>query len=249
MDTKKFESDYQKFLKNYFNKKRAVQVKRYLYSDLKHYGISVWQRRKFVKEYKKKLESLTKKEALSLIDFYWKKPSFEERAMAITILNLHASNLTLEDMPLIEKMMRQSKGWALLDSLIIPIMPVILEKYKKGYMYLNKWIKDKDFWVRRSALLAQLELLRKGKGDRDLFFELAESQFDEKWMNEVYKDKFQNQRAKFFIRKAIGWTLRDMSRKNPKIVFDFLKKNKPAMSGLSFREGSRKLSDDIRSKL
>ncbi len=63
------------------------------------------------------------------------------------------------------------------------------------------------------------------------------------------QDKLQNKRAKFFIRKAIGWTLREMSQKDPKVVFEFLKANKNKMSGLSFREGSRKLPESFRKKI
>jgi 3-methyladenine DNA glycosylase AlkD len=59
-------------------------------------------------------------------------------------------------MPLIEKLMKESKGWMLLDELIIPIMPILLERDRRAYAYLDKWIKDNDFWARRSALLSQL---------------------------------------------------------------------------------------------
>ena len=233
---------HQKFLKENFDPKRAVKEKAYLYSELKHYGIAAKVNQSFFAKHKKFLSALTKTEVLNLVNNLWQKPSHEERSLATHILELHKDKLNATDMPLIEKLMRECRGWALLDNLIIPIMPTLLAKEKGLYVYLTKWIKDTDFWVRRSALLAQLLFFRKGvDGNKELFFKLAKSQFNESWIDEIYTDKLQNSRAKFFIRKAIGWTLREMARKDPKSVITFLTKNKKLMSGLSFREGSRRL--------
>jgi 3-methyladenine DNA glycosylase AlkD len=46
----------------------------------------------------------------------------------------------------------------------------------------------------------------------------------------------------FFIRKAIGWALRDYSHTGPEAVRDFLLANRGRLSGLSFREGSKHLA-------
>jgi 3-methyladenine DNA glycosylase AlkD len=242
MDKEKLIDNYRIFLIENSDSDRAIQEKRYLYSDLKHYGVSVWKRREYFRKHQKDLSELTKKEAVNLALKAWKDDYFEVRALALSLLEINSHKLDKSDMPIIEKLMRDSKGWAFLDSLIIPLIPSILEKDKSVYEYLQKWIKDKDFWVRRSALLAQLLLFRKGKGDKKIFFEMAESQFDEIWIDKVYSDKLIRTRARFFIRKAIGWMLREMSAKDPESVTKFLKKNKNKMSGLSYREGSRKLS-------
>lgn len=219
-----------------------MQEKRYLYSDLKHYGVSMWEMEAYFQKHKKEIENLSKSDALDLAKALWKSPSHEERSMALRVLQAHKEELNTSDMPLIEIMMRGARGWALLDELIIPLMPEILEKDEKAYQYLHKWIKDDDFWVRRSALLAQQMFFRKkGGGDLALFFEMAKSQFDESWIDKNYPDTLQRKRARFFIRKSIGWTIREISVKQPDVVRRFLAENKDKMSGLSFREGSRKL--------
>ncbi len=250
MDQTEFIREYKQFLNDNFNPERAEEDKAYLYSDLKHYGISSPVSKTFFSKHKKYLASISKADAIKMVKYLWSKPSHEEKNGALTVLHLHLKELEVSDMPLIEELMRGCKGWALLDNLIIPAMPTLLKKDKKTYSYLRKWIMDKDFWVRRSALLAQLLFFRAGTGgDTQLFFKLAQSQFDESWINKAYKDKLQNSRAKFFIRKAIGWTLREMSLKNPQVVFNFLKENKSKMSGLSLREGSRRLPKDLQKKL
>lgn len=242
---------FKKFLENNYNSARAQKEKAYLYSDLKHYGIGSTPIRNFCSKYKKDLRELDKTSALKLAKNLWSQPSFEEKANALGILDLHKELLDITDMHMIEKMMKECKGWALLDSLIIPLFPYICKKDKKAFAYLKRWIKDSDFWVRRSALLAQLLLFRLGDklGDKKLFFEFAVSQFDESWIDKIYKDKLQNSRAKFFIRKAIGWTLREMCAKDPKSVFDFVRKYKGKMSGLSFREATRKLPESMQKQI
>ena len=140
MDINNFINEYQEFLSKNSDAERAKQEKRYLYSDLKHYGVSVWQRRAFIKKYEKKIKTLSKKEALDIVKTMWNKPYFEEKALALNILEIHKDKLDLKDMPLIEHMMRESKGWAFLDSLIIPLMPELIQKDKRAINYIKKWI-------------------------------------------------------------------------------------------------------------
>ncbi|GIK84147.1 MAG: hypothetical protein BroJett025_07690 [Patescibacteria group bacterium] len=250
MNIQQFLKAYYEFLIEHTNPQRAKKEKAYLYSDFKHYGIAFGLRSQFIKKYKKELAQLEKTDALNLIDTLWHKDSFEEKMLALDVLGLHAKKIDHTDMPFIEHLLRTSKGWALLDSFIIQIMPGLLEREPQTYDILKKWITDSDFWVRRSALLSQLLFFRKNNGgNKKLFFDFAVSQFDEGWIDSLYKNTLDKKRAKFFIRKAIGWALREMSVKDPQPVFKFLKRYKNEMSGLSFREGSRKLPEELKKLL
>jgi len=242
--------DYKKYLKEHANAERAEKEKAYLYSDLKHYGLAAAEMGTFFRQSQKTVAALSKAAMLTICLELWQQGTHEERVFALYILERHKNALNLEDKNIIEKLMRESKGWALLDSLIIPIMPTLLTKYKKTYGWLKEWIKDDDYWIRRSALLAQLLLFRTGsKCDKELFFTLAESQLDESWIAVKYIKTLDRSRARFFIRKAIGWALRELSQKDPGSVVKFLNKNKNSMSGLSYMQGSRKLSDKFKKAL
>jgi 3-methyladenine DNA glycosylase AlkD len=92
---------------------------------------------------------------------------------------------------------------------------------------LAVWASDDDFWVRRAALLAEHDALRAGTGDFTLWSRLAVSMLDER---------------EFFIRKAIGWVLREVSKKRPEATYEFLRKHRDRVSGLSLREGAKYLS-------
>ena len=64
---------------------------------------------------------------------------------------------------------------------------------------MDRWATDPDFWVRRSSLLAQLRPIRQG-ATLDRFLRYADPMLEE---------------PEFFIRKAIGWVLRDTARSAP----------------------------------
>ena len=100
-------------------------------------------------------------------------------------------------------------------------------RYPSAVRTVRRWAKDRDFWVRRTALLSLLLPLRRGEGDFELFTELAVPMLGEK---------------EFFIRKAIGWVLRDVSKKRPELAFGFLHEHINEVSGLTIREGSKYLS-------
>src|SRR5262249_9159528 len=99
---------------------------------------------------------------------------------------------------------------------------------------LPAWARDRDFWVRRTSLLAQLDELRAGRGDFALFASLAATMLDEK---------------EFFIRKVIGWVLRAVSKKRPELSFRFLAEHRARVSGLTLREGAKYLSPAQRASL
>ena len=90
---------------------------------------------------------------------------------------------------------------------------------------LAQWATDDDFWLRRTALLALLGEMRAGGAfDRRIF---------EAWATPMFSEK------EFFIRKAIGWVLRDVAGKDPDWVRGFLERHAAQMSPLSLREARR----------
>ena len=85
-------------------------------------------------------------------------------------------------------------------------------------------IASPDLWLRRVALLHQLEW--KEHTDQARLFDYCRQCANEK---------------EFFIRKAIGWALRQYARTEPEAVRSFLAAHRKNLSGLSFREASKHL--------
>jgi len=165
----------------------------------------------------------------------WKKPMHERRAAAVEVLEFSKNLLRPVDIALIEELLRESRGWALVDNLAASVAGDLVERYPKELAtVLDRWAKDGDFWLRRSALLALLVPLRKGGGDFDRFCRYADGMLEEK---------------EFFIRKAIGWVLRDTARKTPERVVAWLLPRAARASGLSVREVCKRLPERDKQRL
>jgi 3-methyladenine DNA glycosylase AlkD len=145
----------------------------------------------------------------------------------VEVLELRKGELRSEDIGLIEELLRESRGWALVDNLAASVAGDLVERFpQKLAAVLDRWAKDDDFWLRRSALLALLLPLRRGGGDFDRFCRYADGMLEEK---------------EFFIRKAIGWVLRETARKTPERVVGWLLPRAARASGLTLREACKHL--------
>jgi 3-methyladenine DNA glycosylase AlkD len=110
------------------------------------------------------------------------------------------------------------------------ILAPLVEREPALRATIKRWARDDDFWIRRSALLSLLPALRRGEGDFALFERLAEPMLDER---------------EFFIRKAIGWVLREVSKRRPALVADFVRRYGPRLSGVTRREAVKYLPSRV----
>ena len=212
---------------------RAEGEKRYLKSDLDFLGVSVWGIRTVMKSFAKQHPDLPRDDVVALIEALWAKPVFERRMIAAMLLEEHVAVLEPGDLELIERLIRQSKTWALVDVLSGDVVGEIILRNPKVAATLDAWAKDDDFWVRRSALLAQLLPLKHGASFRR-FATYADAMLDEK---------------EFFIRKAIGWVLRETAKRRPDEVYEWLAPRAHRSSGVTIREAVKYLDDTRKNAL
>jgi 3-methyladenine DNA glycosylase AlkD len=207
---------------------RAEGEQRYLKSSLEHLGATVWQTRREARRAAEEVDS--HKELVALVEELWRKPVHERRAAAAFLLEARVELLGADDLPLIERLVRDSGTWALVDVLAGDVLGALLTAHSEMAPALDAWAADEDFWVRRSALLAQLEPLKAG-ADFKRFGRYADSMLEEK---------------EFFIRKAIGWVLRDTGRRRPDEVYEWLLPRAQRASGVTVREAVKYLAPEQR---
>jgi 3-methyladenine DNA glycosylase AlkD len=144
----------------------------------------------------------------------------------VEILTLAAPRLGAAKLATVERLLRESGTWALVDGLACNVAGEIALRDPLSWPLIDAWATDADFWVRRSALLALLRGIRTGQPDLPRFTRYAEPMLAEK---------------EFFIRKAIGWVLREISRPDPVWVASWTERHISEMSGVTFREAVRRL--------
>jgi 3-methyladenine DNA glycosylase AlkD len=206
---------------------RARQEQRYLKSQLTFLGVGVPVLRKTAKAFVRSHPELRRTALLALVKRLWDTPIYELRAVAVGILELKQAQLRASDMPVLIALVRDAKTWALVDWLAIKVLGAILVREPRARRYLERWARDEDFWVRRSALLCWHDPLLAGGGDFAHFAQLATPLLGER---------------EFFIRKAIGWVLRSTAKRTPQRTYDFVAQHAGQMSGLTFREATRNLA-------
>ena len=89
---------------------------------------------------------------------------------------------------------------------------------------IRAWARDDDLWVRRTAVLSQVR--HHQDTDTDLLHDVIAANLHD---------------TSFWLRKAIGWALRDYSRSDPEWVRSEVDRLGPRLSGLSRREATRRL--------
>jgi 3-methyladenine DNA glycosylase AlkD len=248
---------------------RAAQEQRYLRSDLTHLGTAVPTIRRTVASFDREHPQLGHAELRGLVTQLWDHPLtapvHERRLAAVELLARHVGQLGTADAPLLERMLRESRTWALVDALSIQVVGALVLRDDEAWAdLLRGWARDEDRWVRRAALLAHLPSLRRGQlhdratgpprrvahragdpagaGGVGPGVEVVFARFGE------LADPLLEERDPF-VRKAIGWVLRETGARHPQLVTSWLLPRAERASGLTFREAVRRLPDADRAAI
>ena len=213
---------------------RAEHEAGYLKSELAHYGTSVPDTRAAVKAALREAGEPTHDEVVALAEALWAAPVHERRLAAVELLVARVRLLGIADVPFLERLVREARTWALIDPLTTGVVGPLVEGDPAWGEVLDRFAADDDFWVRRVALLALLVPLRKGGGDWERFCRYADAMLDE---------------TEFFVRKAIGWVLRDTAKRRPDLVFEWLLPRAHRASGVTLREALKPLSPAQRARI
>lgn len=205
---------------------RAAEAQAYMKSDMPSWGIRVPEVRRIVKAAVKKFP-VSSPSGLreAVLDLWRKAEAREERYAAIDLTALPLVKHDLDMMPVYEEIIRTGAWWDLVDGVSHRICALLIAHRATMTPLLLEWSTDEDMWIRRASITAQLA---------------AKSETDAGLLAAVIKPNLADK--EFFIRKAIGWALREYSKTDPEWVRAFAAENAPALSPLSSREAMRLLS-------
>ncbi len=160
----------------------------------------------------------------STIEALWARPHREERYAAIAIARRQRRFVDLEHLDLYRRLVVEGAWWDLVDDLAHVIGALLLADPSSMGPVLDEWIDDDDRWLRRVAILSQLDA--RERTDATRLFSYCERRMGDRDV---------------FIRKAIGWALRQYARTAPDAVRMFCLEHRGQLSALSFREATKHL--------
>jgi 3-methyladenine DNA glycosylase AlkD len=215
-------------LKFHGDPERARQQKRYLKSPFDFYGVRKPLLNQWAKKIRRSNPDITQKKLIQVCETLWRSSSHDQKTLAIELLKAYPKYIDDNELPLIESMIHEAKGWDLIDNIAIWLIGELIRKDSQKHKLIKVWSTNDNFWIRRAAIISPIKLFKRNECDLNIYEEIWKKHLDEK---------------EFFIRKGIGWVLRELSKTNPDRVFKFIQQNKDAMCGLTFREASRNLSE------
>ncbi|WP_081761964.1 DNA alkylation repair protein [Saccharomonospora piscinae] len=207
---------------------RAPRMREYMKSELPFRGVPTPQRRQLarrvVADHPLPDRASWRRAVLTL----WDHAAYrEERSLAIDITGhrAHARWQTAESLPLYEHLVVTGAWWDFVDEIAINRLgPILRGDPGTVAPVVRRWAHGHDLWRRRAAVLSQ-----NASGPRTDTALLAEC------LDATAGD------PDFFLRKAVGWALRQYSRSNPEWVRNYVSEH-PELAPLSRREALRHLS-------
>lgn len=204
---------------------KAAPMAAYLKTDMPFYGAQKAVRVPVHREAVRCFPPADRSEYRRAVLALWNQPHREERYLAIDYARSFPKFVTLASVPLYRRMIVEGAWWDLVDTLAIHLVgQVLLNQREVATPKITAWIDDPDMWLRRSAIIGQIA--HKQATDTDLLFDACARRMHE---------------TEFFIRKAIGWALREYAKTDPLAVIAFVTEHRDALSGLSFREATKHL--------
>ncbi len=212
--------ELQRSLSEEGNNDFAIRMAQYMKNHFPFFGIQSTPRRQISNQWLKKYPINSESDTLSLLKVLWKKDQREFQYIGSDIAKKNKNKLTPKSIPTLEFCIRNKSWWDTVDAIAAHPIGAVVKNYPELLSLMDRWIEDENMWIRRTALLYQLQY--KDHTDQDRLFHYCELRMDE---------------SEFFIRKAIGWVLRQYSYIDPDSVIDFVDKWDGRLSNLSKREG------------
>ncbi|GAA1951904.1 DNA alkylation repair protein [Amycolatopsis minnesotensis] len=210
---------------------KAPEMRRYMKSEMPFRGVPKPARSAFAKRLFAANPLTDRGIFTETVRALWRRAEFrEERYLAID-LSGHRTYRHWQDAELLglyREMIVTGAWWDYVDEIAIRrVGPILRAERATVTPVLLDWAAGEDLWLRRTAVICQVGA--KGETDTDLLTAAVEATLGDK---------------DFFLRKGIGWALRDYARTAPDWVRDFVSAHRgPAgLSPLSVREAMKHLT-------
>lgn len=203
---------------------RAEQMSSYMRDQFPFHGIQAKQRRELDREVTARGPGRpTHHYLIKVARDCWSRPQREYQYFAVDYLRKHHRRLDASFMELGRELVVTKSWWDTVDVLAGGVIGPFVRAHGMAQV-MDTWIVADNTWVVRAALLHQLAA--KEDTDVERLFTYCLKRADD---------------TDVFVRKAIGWALRQHGRTDPVAVRKFLEVNGDHLSALSVREATRQL--------
>ncbi len=198
---------------------QAAPMAAYMKNHFEFLGVKSPEARKAAKPTLAAGKQADADELMAFADDCWEQPEREFQYVACIVLRRWISTLEPEHIEDLERLVTTKSWWDTVDSLAAWSVGRLVYANRELVDVMDQWIESENMWLARTAIIHQLSF--KAETDADRLFRYADLRAED---------------TEFFIRKAIGWALRQHAREDPDRVRAFVAANEDRLSGLSKRE-------------
>ena len=204
---------------------KAAAMARYMKTADPFYGVQKPARKVILREMLQRfpIESAAVYEAS--VGALWEQPHREEKYLALSVASTLTKFIEFDRLDLYRNLITEGAWWDFVDEVAAKCVgQVWMQERTRTTPIMRRWVESDDLWLRRTAIIGQLK--HKEATDAPTLFDFC---LRRAWEPE------------FFIRKAIGWALREYAKTAPDRVTRFVLEYEDRLSRLSFREATKHL--------
>jgi 3-methyladenine DNA glycosylase AlkD len=204
---------------------RARGMSAYMRGQFTYFGLPAPVQRAIARDVLAKHDAPDEPQLRRIVHDCWQRPEREWQYFACDLLARHARHLSPIFLSTAKKLIAAKSWWDTVDSLATKTVGVLVRVHPELVREMDRWIDAPNIWLARTAILHQLTYKKDTDADR-LFAYCLKRAGD----------------GEFFIRKAIGWALREYTKTDEAAVRSFLDAHDTELSGLSKREALKWLT-------
>ncbi len=211
-----YTGQFRKLLEKNRDAENAVQMKQYMRNQYDFFGIKAPERKNLLRQFIR--DNGYPGDLKTIVREWWEEPERELQHCALELLDRKKKSVGEDFITTYEWIILNKSWWDTVDFIAANLVGYHFKTYPHLIPdYMKRWMESDNIWLQRTCLLFQLKY--KEQTDWNLLQSL------------IYQ---LNESNEFFIRKAIGWALRQYSKFYPELVVRFVEQTN--LSGLSKTE-------------
>ncbi|WP_399882528.1 DNA alkylation repair protein [Streptomyces sp. BBFR51] len=201
---------------------RAVEIRAYMRDVAPFLGLTSPVRRALSRTVLEGVPRPSESDCTAIALRCWRLPEREYHYFAVDFLRRHVTHCSSGFLPVVRHLLTTVPWWDTVDLLAAHVVGALVTADRGLTADMDAWIGDEDLWLVRAALLHQLRYRERTDTDRLFGYCLRQSDHGD-----------------FFVRKAIGWCLREYAKTAPDAVRAFVAEHRTRLAPLSVREALR----------
>jgi 3-methyladenine DNA glycosylase AlkD len=204
---------------------KAAPMAAYMKTDMPFYGAQKKARVPVARAVRNAFPPASHAEYVAAVEALWALPHREEKYIALSYARSFDDFVEIDSLPMYRRLIVDGSWWDFVDEIASKLVGRVLEKERSAVTpIIRSWIPDEELWLRRTSIICQLG--HKSDTDTDLLGDACVGNLGDE---------------DFFIRKAIGWALREYAKTDSDWVRRFVARRRGELSALSYREATKHL--------